>query len=119
MKNDEIIIAGLLSCATIRDAAEYAGVSERTVYSRLSNPDFVQKLAEKRRQLWKTHATTLQGQLGKSIQTIVEIRDDHKTPPQTRLNASAELIRNGLKMTELVDIIERMDALEARLRDAE
>ena len=119
MKNDEKIISGLLSCATIREAADYAGVSERTVYSRLSNPEFAQKLAEERRRLWKAHTATLQGQFGKSIQAIVEIRDDLKTPPQTRLNASAELIRNGLKMTELVDIMERMDALEERLRATE
>ncbi|MBQ8358564.1 MAG: hypothetical protein IJX37_01430 [Oscillospiraceae bacterium] len=115
MKNDERIISGLLSCATIKGAAEYAGVSERTVYSRLSNPDFMKKLAAERHQLFKAHTTTLQGQIGKSIQTMVEIRDNEKTPPQIRLNASAELIRNGLKMIELIDIVDRMDSLEQKL----
>lgn len=119
MKNDEKIISALLECSTIRDAAEYAGVSERTVYSRLSNPEFAEKLAVERRKLFKAHSAALQGQIGRSIQTMVEIRDDKKTPPQVRLNASAELIRNGLRMAEVVDVVERMDAIEQKLEGIE
>lgn len=117
MKNDEKIISGLLACSTIREAAEYAGVSERTVYSRLSNPEFSSRLAAERRKLFKAHSAALQGQIGRSIQTMVEIRDNNKTPPQVRLNASAELIRNGLKMAELVDVVERMDTIEQKLEE--
>lgn len=117
MKNDEKIIAALLSCATIREAAEAAGVSERTIYNRLSCPEFSEKLAEERRRLFKAHSTALQGQIGRSIQAIVEIRDNAKNSPQVRLNASAELIRSGLKVVELVDVVERMDTIENRLED--
>lgn len=114
---DEKIISGLLSCTTVRETAKSAGVSERTIYTRLKNPEFKQKLDEARREVWKGHATTLQGQLGKAIQTIVEIMDNEKTPPQVRLNASAEIIRSGMKMTEMVDVIDRLDTLETRLKE--
>lgn len=119
MKNDELIITGLLACSTVRDAAEFAGVSERTVYSRLNNAKFVEKLAVERRQLFKAHSTALQGQVGRSIQTMVEIRDNKKNSPQVRLNAAAELIRNGLKLAELVEVVERMDTIEKKLEGIE
>ena len=115
MKNDEKIISALLECSTIREAAECAGVSERTVYSRLGTPEFAERLAVERRKLFKANFAALQGQIGRSIKTMVEIRDDKKTLPQVRLNASVELIRNGLKMAEVVDVVERMDAIEQKM----
>lgn len=118
MKNDDKIISGLLSCTTIREAAKSAGVSERTVYSRLKDPEFNRKLAEERRRLWKGYATSLQGKLGRAIQTIAEIMDNEETPPQVRLNASAEIIRSGMRITELVDVVERVDALEKIVEDS-
>lgn len=119
MKSEEMIIAGLLSCSTIRDAAEFAGVSERTVYNRLSNSKFAEKLAAERRKVFKAHSAAIQSQVGQSIQTMVEIRDNKKNSPQVRLNAAAELIRNGLKLAELVEVVERMDTIEKKLEGIE
>lgn len=117
MKNDEKIIAGLLVCPTVQAAAKHAGVSVRTVYNRLSSPEFSGSLAAERRNLFKAHSTALQGQIGQSIQAMVEIRDNKENPPQVRLNASAEIIRTGLKMVEITDIVERMDSIERKLED--
>lgn len=110
--NDDRIILALLSAPTVREAAAAAGVSERTVYARLKEPAFNQKLAEARREMWRGHAVALQGQLGKAISTISRIMCDTDAPPQVRLNASAEIIRSSMKMTELVDVVERVNALE-------
>ena len=50
---------------------------------------------------------------------MVEIRDNKKNSPQVRLNAAAELIRNGLKLVELVEVVERMDTIEKKLEGIE
>lgn len=115
--NDDRIIAALLSNSTVREAADVAGVSERTIYTRLKEKDFKASLEKARRELWKGHTQALQGQLGKAIDTIVEIMDGDDVPPQVRLNAASEIIRSGMKLTELVDVVERVDALERFTED--
>lgn len=114
---EDRIIAALLSTSTIREAAEVVGVSERTIYTRLKEKDFKASLEKARRELWKGHTQALQGQLGKAIDTIVEIMDGDDVPPQVRLNAASEIIRSGMKLTELVDVVERVDALERFTED--
>ena len=71
--NDDRIILALLSAPTVREAAAAAGVSERTVYARLKERAFNQKLAEARREMWRGHAVALQAKLGGAIETIAEI----------------------------------------------
>lgn len=110
--NNERIIAALLSTTTITEAAEIAGVSAKTIHARLKDQNFKNELDKARRELWKGYATSLQGRLGRAIQTISEIMDNEEAPPQVRLNASAEIIRSGMRITELVDVVERVDALE-------
>lgn len=112
VNNNEHIIAALLSTTTITEAAEIAGVSAKTIHARLKDQDFKNELDKARRELWKGYATSLQGRLGRAIQTISEIMDNEEAPPQVRLNASAEIIRSGMRITELVDVVERVDALE-------
>lgn len=116
---DEKIIAALLSTPTIREAATVAGVGERTIYSRLDDPEFNAKYAEARLGLLKCHTATLQGHLGKAIEVMSGIMNDAGTSPQTRLNAAEAIIRNCMKLTEQMDIISRLNILEARLDDAE
>lgn len=112
VNNNEHIIAALLSTTTITEAAEIAGVSAKTIHARLKDENFKNELDKARRELWKGYATSLQGRLGRAIQTISEIMDNEEAPPQVRLNASAEIIRSGMRITELVDVVERVDALE-------
>ena len=45
---DNALISALLSCPTIKQAAESVGLSEQSVYSRLRKPDFRTKLQNAR-----------------------------------------------------------------------
>ena len=111
-KNDEIILAALLSTPTVRAASEACGVSESQIYARLRNDAFKKKYDQARKELLEQNTAALQGHLGVAIDTLAEIVQDGKASQQTRLNAAEAIIRNCLKLTEQTDIIARLDALE-------
>mgnify|MGYP003453592544 CR=1 FL=1 len=111
-KNDEIILAALLSAPTVRAASEACGVSESQIYARLRNDAFKKKYDQARKELLEQNTAALQGHLGVAIETLAEIVQDGKASQQTRLNAAEAIIRNSLKLTEQTDIIARLDALE-------
>ena len=50
-KNDEIILAALLSTPTVRAASQACGVSESVIYSRLKEPDFRERYDKERREM--------------------------------------------------------------------
>ena len=110
--NDDRIILALLSAPTVREAAAAAGVSERTVYARLKEPAFNQRLAEARREMWRGHAVALQAKLGGAIETIAEIMESENAPSQVRLNAAESIVRNAMKISEQADFAERLEAIE-------
>lgn len=111
-KNDEIIIAALISTPTVKAAAEAAGVSESVIYTRLKNPEFKERYDKERREVLTQSAAALQTHLGAAIEAMGEIVSDKETNPQTRLNAAEAVIRNTLKLTERTDVLDRLDALE-------
>ena len=110
-KNDELILASLLSTPTIRAAAAACGVSESVIYSRLKEPDFKDRYDRERREMLTQSAAALQTHLGAAIEAMGEIVSDKETNPQTRLNAAEAVIRNTLKLTERTDVLDRLERL--------
>ena len=54
----------------------------------------------------------LQAHMSRAISELVEIIEDENTATQIRLNAIDMLLRHTYKQTEMVDILERLSALE-------
>ena len=109
-KNDEIILAALLSTPTVRAAAEACGVSESVIYSRRKEPDFKDRYDRERREMLTQSAAALQTHLGAAIEAMGEIVSDKETNPQTRLNAAEAVIRNTLKLTERTVVLDRLSS---------
>ena len=110
-KNDEIILASLLSTPTIRAAAAACDVSESVIYSRLKDPEFKERYDGARREMLIQSAAALQSHLNAAIEALGEIVNDKDVNPQTRLNAAEAIIRNTLKLTERTDVLNRLDEL--------
>lgn len=111
-KSDEAIISALLSCATNSQAAKQCGLSESQLYVRMRTDAFKKKYAEARARLLE-HATALmQSNMSEAVSTMAEIMGNDKNSPQVRLNAADSIIRNGLRLTEQQEILERLEALE-------
>lgn len=111
-RQDEKIIAALLSCPTIRAAAKVCHVSEAKIYERLKTHEFNDKYDEARRDILRQSAAYIQGNVNDAIKKIREIMDDPNAAPQTQLNAAEAIIRNSVKLTELTDVLSDLAELK-------
>lgn len=87
------------------------------MYARLRDPEFKAKYDEARRNLLEQATTALQSNLSGAVDTIATIMENENASHQVRLNAAESVIRNALKLTETVDILERLGTLERTLND--
>ena len=110
---DEQIISAILVSVTNKEAAKLCGLSEAQFYKRIRADDFKRKFAQVKSELLDRATTTMQNGMNEAAQTMLEIMRDEGTAPQVRLNAADSILRNGLKLTEQNDILQRLERLEA------
>ncbi len=110
---DETIIEALLTSATARSAAAKLGINEQTIYRRKRETEFIRKYEETRRERTEMARNALQSTAHAAVATLAQIMTDKKAPAQTRVNASAEILRQNVKYTEMSDILEKIERLEA------
>lgn len=112
---NEQIIAELLNSVSIREAAKKLGLQEKTVYSRMKQPDFQKMYAEARAEII-THATArLQNYANSAVNCLALIMEDKENAPQVRVNAADAILRFCLKYSEKEDIADKIEALEMAL----
>lgn len=109
---DEILIACLISCRTIKEAAEKAGIGETTLHNRLNKPEFVKKYRAACLDLLNDHAAAMHVNMGAALKVQREIMENEDNPPQVRLNAANEILRIGLSITDKVNILSMLQELE-------
>ena len=116
VSNQQIIIA-LLSEGTVSRAAECLGCSVDTIYKRQKKPDFQELYSQAKSEQIKTAAAKLQRFTVSAIDVTLSIMADKEVNPATRLQAAQTILSYSLKLTEQVDIIERLDALEKEINN--
>ena len=110
---EEKILAALLATSTVRDASKKCGVPERTIHRRLADPNFRAEYQQRRSELVRVAWDGLRGSLEDATAVVRELMADPLAPPQTRLNAARTTLEFTLKATEQLDILTRLEALEA------
>lgn len=115
--SDEQIIAAILSNATNKSAAAACGLSEKQFYTRLAKPELKAKLSAARTRLLEGATSAIRARMGDAVETMGIIMCDASAPAQTRLNAADSIIRNSLKMGEMLDVLERVDRLERAVQE--
>ena len=116
VSNQQIIIA-LLSEGTVSRAAERLGCSVDTIYKRQKKPDFQELYSQAKSEQIKTAAAKLQRFTVSAVDVTLSIMADKEVNPATRLQAAQTILSYSLKLTEQVDIIERLDALEKEINN--
>ena len=108
---DEILIAALAAGATVEVAAEKAGVSPRTVYRRLENDDFCDRLEEFLHDILRRASGSLIASISEPTRTILNLQKE-SFPPGIRLGAARINFDVAIRFKEITDINERLLRLE-------
>lgn len=79
----------------------------------------MQKYNEARRERTEAARNVLQERAHAAADTLATIMQDADAPAQTRVSAAAEILRQNVKYTEITDIMQQLDELEAWRREQE
>jgi len=119
VRRREAFLACLLTEPTVTAAAAKAGVPERTAYRMLEEPDFRARYRQARRDALARATGRLQQTAGEAVETLREVMGSGDTPAPARVSAARAVLEGAFRASELEDLGERLELLEARLQSAE
>jgi hypothetical protein len=108
---DERLLMALACGATVETAARSLAVSERTVYRRLADPAFRQRLQQMRADMVQRTAGALTAAGAEAVRTLLALQKE-TVPPAVRLGAARAVLELGAKMRETAELEARIAALE-------
>ena len=112
----EVAIAALLSSPTIEQAAQLAGIGEKTLRRWLAEPDFQALYRDARQEAVRTAVGRLQGLLAEATEALRRAMTCGSPAVETR--AALAVIEQAFKGAELLDLGQRVEALERNAEDA-
>ena len=110
-KTDDILVTALACGGTVESAAQRAGLSERSVYRRLENPQFKRMLQDFRAELMKRTAGVLSAASLEAVKTLHALMD-RNCSAATRLGAARSVLELNLRMRNVLEIEERLLEVE-------
>ena len=113
-KADTGLIVSLACGASVETAAQKAGLSARTVYRRLADPQFQAQVNDVRADMLRRAAAMLTAAGMAAIKTFTSLQESAQSE-SVRLGAARSIIELGCKLREMVELTERMAQLEARM----
>lgn len=78
----------------------------------MKKPEFQKKYRTACTNLLKDHTATMQIAMGEAVDVLREVMKDKGNAGGVRVSAAETVLRNGMKMTEQTDILERIEAIE-------
>jgi hypothetical protein len=112
-------IAALLTSKTRKEAAEKAGISDRTLRTYFSDPEFVRAYKEAFSGIIEEATREAQRAISPALAVLREIMEDQEQQAPARISAARATLEYGMKMTETLDILEQLNELEAWRREAD
>lgn len=104
--SDEVIISALISNGTIKAAANAVGISERSIYDRMSSGEFKALYKSAKADVVRKAIFELNNQIGAAVETVVSIMRDNEINPAIRLQAAQTILSNANKFSERLNIDE-------------
>jgi DNA-binding MurR/RpiR family transcriptional regulator len=109
-QREDAAIAALLSEPTIAEAATKAGISESTLLRWLQEPGFKGRCRAARRSVVESAIGRLQQAASQAVDALV--KNLTCGVPAVEVGAAKSVLDQALKAVELVDLAERIEALE-------
>lgn len=110
---DDILLMALACGATTEGAAQKADIGVATVYRRLKDPDFKDRLQKIRADIVQRTAGSATAAGIEAIKTLVALMRD-SNPGSVRLGAARAVLELGTKLRESVELEQRIAVLEQR-----
>ncbi len=112
-------IAQLILGANYSDAATAAGVNVATLRNwRRNDPVFSAELAQQKKEVMSQSMGKLTDQAGKSIETLIEIRDNKEGSQGLRFKAASKLLDLALHVSTVEELQSEIDRLNRRLNES-
>jgi AcrR family transcriptional regulator len=109
--NREKVLSALLESVTISDAAKKCGLSEKTVRRYLADAEFQKEFRAARRVVFEQNIIRLQSLHAGAVDTLE--RNLNCENPSVEVRASQIIIEGSRKDFETLDVLSRLEALEA------
>ncbi|MGN0312832.1 MAG: hypothetical protein ACI4CC_08655 [Lachnospiraceae bacterium] len=113
----ERVINAFLTGNTIAQISENAGISPRTVSRYRADKDFQNLLRERKSELMRGAIASMQANMGEAVEELMRIIRSPKTPANIKVSAIQVLLSQCRSWTESNENIERLDRIEAELRE--
>ena len=111
---DERLLLALACGLNVEAAGRAAGVSEATVYRRMRDPAFCQRLKEVRSDMVQRTSGMLTAAGAEFVKTLLALVKE-TVPPAVRLGAARAGLELGMRIRETAELEARIAALEAML----
>lgn len=112
-KYTEALLTAFLKNKNITEIQEEVGVSRQTIWKYQRDPEFQNELRRRRAELIKAAVGKMQTSLADVANVAIEIATDPEISSQIRLNACQIVFSQCRNWTELTDILERLEKVEA------
>jgi hypothetical protein len=113
-RNEDGLLLALANGSSVPAAAKQCGLSDRSVYRRLRDPEFQQRLNAVRADLVKRAAGSLSAAGQKAVSTLLDLMKP-AVSPAVRLGAAKAVLEIGVKLREVVEWEGRMTEMEAKM----
>ena len=110
-KGDDALLLALAGGVAVAEAARRAGVSERTAFRRLADPEFKRRLAQVRDKMLDDAVGQLAHNSGTAVETLTKLCTDGQSE-SVRLMAARSLLELAPRLRASVELGARMTALE-------
>jgi len=106
-------LAALLSCRSVEEAAQKAGISSTTIFRWLRKDDaFRLEYRKGRSQLMEETLRQLQAGCNLAIETLSQVMGDCEATAASRVTAARTTLELSLRIQEHQDLAERIERLE-------
>lgn len=95
--SDEQIITALLSNGTLKAAAAAVGISERCIYDRMNEGEFIALYKSAKADLIRGAVVNLNMQLQSAVDAVCDIMNNKDNNPAIRLQAAQTILNNAGK----------------------
>ena len=115
----EKALQALLVSRTRAEAAKTAGIGESTLREYMKDPEFLERYREAFGNLVQDATRQAQQAIAPALSCLREIVEDRDEAPQARIQAARSTLEYALRLTEQLDIIDRIQALEDAVKEGE